>query len=168
MANPNPNGKSKPGGRIIWPKLESIPQCAGMLGCSESLLKAAKRAGCKAFISGGRIDTEILLPFLFSVNTKAVKLPDGFASWREVGEMNTAGILEVKRKAAQKLVMETSEVKRQVSEGVGMMFAELDRNDREQPPALAGRSAVEISERMQAGTKAIKKNLEVKFQEIWK
>ncbi len=49
-----------------FPILESIAQCAGMLGCSESRLKAAKRQGCAAFVSGGRIDTAILLPFLFA------------------------------------------------------------------------------------------------------
>jgi hypothetical protein len=55
-----------------------------------------------------------------------------------------------------------------VAEGVGLLFSELDRRDREQPPALAGRSAVEISERMKADTKSIKKNLEQKFQAIAK
>ena len=154
--------------RNNFPVLQSIAQCAGMLGCPDSLLKAAKRQGCKAFIAGGKVDTGILLPFLFAANTKATKMPEGFSSWKEVSEMNTAGILEVKRKTAQKAVMEASEVKRQVAEGIGMIFSELDRRDRELPPAMAGRPAVEISERMLADTKSIKKTLEQKFKEISK
>ena len=51
---------------------------------------------------------------------------------------------------------------------MAMTFSELDRRDRELPPALAGRNAVEISERMLADTKAIKKSLTEKFQGIAK
>ena len=138
-------------------------------GCSLAMLRVAKAKGSPGFHSGNRVGPpEDVIKFLFKMLSSANDLPAGFATWKEFGEMQVALTNEVKRKEAQRLVMDTSEVKRQIGEGVGLIFNELDRRDRENPPALAGRSAQEISERMQADTKSIKKNLEAKFQGIAK
>jgi len=75
---------------------------------------------------------------------------------------------ELKLAKEQGRMMETADGKRQAADAMAMTFSELDRRDRELPPALAGRNAVEISERMENDTKAIKKNLAVKFSEIGK
>jgi hypothetical protein len=150
-------------------RIRGVKVFCGKTGYSLAFVKAvqATPAGAESFT-----DNEIdLLKFVKAANEllgTATDLPAGFATWKEFREMNEARIAEVKRLEAQKLVMKTSEVKRQVAEGVGLLFSELDRRDREQPPALAGRSAVEISERMKADTKSIKKNLEQKFQAIAK
>ena len=47
-------------GRIVWPTLESIKQASAVLNVPEALIKAAKAKGCKAFISGNRVDTDLL------------------------------------------------------------------------------------------------------------
>ena len=149
-------------------KTEGMRAFCAKWGCSLAQLKLAKEKGCPGFLAGNRMDPLKIIPFIFKLLLTANDLPDGFGTWKEFREMNEARIAEVKRKEAQRLVMDTSEVKRQIGEGVGLMFNELDRRDREQPPALAGRNAVEISERMLADTKAIKKSLTEKFQGIAK
>lgn len=73
---------------------------------------------------------------------------------------------ELKLATQQGRMAETAEVKRQIGEGVGYMFNELDRRDRECPPVFAGCDAISISERMEADTKSIKKNLQEKFETI--
>ena len=150
-------------------KKDNMKAFAAEWGCSVAMLRVAKAKGSPGFESGSRIGPpQVILRFLFKMLSSANDLPAGFATWKEFGEMQVALTNEVKRKEAQKLVMETSEVKRQIGEGVGLMFNELDRRDREQPPALAGRTSIEISERMLADTKSIKKNLAEKFQGIAK
>jgi hypothetical protein len=150
-------------------RIRGVKVFSALTGYSLAFIKAvqATQAGAEAFK-----DNEIyLIRFVRAANKllgTANELPTGFATWKEFNEMQVARTNEVKRKEAQKLVMETSEVKRQIGEGVGMMFSELDRRDREQPPGMAGRSAMEISERMLADTKGIKKALAQKFQEIAK
>ena len=152
--------------RLVWPVFESIKQASGVLHYTEAELKICKASGSKAFISGGRVDSGILIPDLNDLLHKASEVPKGFTTWKEFGESRRAQITDVELKEKKKQVMQTSEVKRQVGEGVGMMFNEIDRRDRELPPALAGRNAVEISERMLADTKSIKKTLAEKFKEI--
>jgi hypothetical protein len=150
-------------------RIRGVKVFSGKTGYSLAFIKAvqATPAGAEAFK-----DNEIdLLKFVKAANellNTATDLPAGFATWKEFREMNEARIAEVKRKEAQRLVIEMSEVKRQVAEGVGMLFSELDRRDRECPPAFAGRDSISISERMEADTKAIKKALAQKFQAIAK
>lgn len=150
-------------------RIRGVKVFSGKTGYSLAFIKAVQATpeGADAFK-----DNEIhLLKFVRAANAllgTANELPEGFATWKEFREMNEARIAEVKRKEIQKLMMDTSIVKRQIAEGVALMFDELDRRDREQPPALSGRNSVEISERMQADTQGIKKTLAEKFQEIGK
>jgi hypothetical protein len=53
--------------RARFPVFESIAQTASALGVPVALVKRAKRDGSAAFISGNRIDTEILIPDLFKL-----------------------------------------------------------------------------------------------------
>jgi hypothetical protein len=55
---------------------------------------------------------------------------------------------------------------KQAGEACGHMMAELERRDRELPPALAGLSAVEIGKRMSADTESIRKTLKEKLTTI--
>lgn len=59
-----------------------------------------------------------------------------------------------------------AEFKRQATCAIGEVFSELERHARENPPVFAGRSAVEISERMEADVKTIKNNLRERFAGI--
>lgn len=128
----------------------------------------AKRQGCRAFISGSRVDSSLLIPFLFKMLQKGSDLPDGFASWREVLESEKAKREAIKRQTDEKSVMPTADAEREAAEAMALTFAELERRDRELPPALAGLSAVEIYKRMNADTESIRRNLREKFQSIGK
>lgn len=154
--------------RQKFPVFESMAQAAGALKCPESLLKAAKRAGCKAFLTGGRIDCDELIPFIINMILKGDNLPDGFSSWKEFRERNLALIAEATMKKITKQMLEVSDAQRQAGEAMVLVFAELERRDRELPPALAGLPAVEIFKRMNADTEAIRRNLKTKFEEVGK
>jgi hypothetical protein len=75
---------------------------------------------------------------------------------------------ELKLANQQGRMMEIAEVLRQVHAGVGAMFEELERMEREQPPAMSGLSAIDVEIRLKEAIKQIKKNLTVKFQSIGK
>ena len=48
--------------RLTWPVIEGIGATAAMLGAPDTLLKAIKRKGSRAFMTGNRVDTGILIP----------------------------------------------------------------------------------------------------------
>ena len=68
----------------------------------------------------------------------------------------------------ERSMMPTADAERQAAEAMALTFAELDRRDRELPPALAGLPAVEIHKRMINDTGSIRKTLEAKFKEVGK
>jgi len=99
------------------------------------------------------------------VNTVS-ELPKEFASWKEFLESRRAKIADVELQEKKGLLGPHSEFRRQTGEAVGYIFNELERMEREEPPALSGRSSVEIAERLSARTKTIKKNLQAKFETL--
>ena len=162
--------KRKQGGgtqAVPWPKVEGLKKFAGDTLYPLPWIKAVLATP----EGSGALRKNVVNSLLFiKASNKLLKatseLPKEFATWREFREMNEARISEVKRKEVQKLFMQTSDGQRQAADAMAMTFSELDRRDRELPPALAGRNAVEISERMLADTKSIKKSLAEKFKEI--
>lgn len=99
---------------------------------------------------------------------KGSDLPEGFSSWKEVLDSEKAKREAIRRQVDEGAMMPTADAKREAGEAMGLTFAELDRRDRELPPALAGLSAVEIFKRMKSDTESIRKNLTEKFKEIGK
>lgn len=151
-----------------FPIFESIGSASAMVGCPESLIKTAKRQGCKAFLSGGRIDSGVLIPFLFGMVAKGSDLPEGFSSWKEVLESEKAKREAIKRQQDEKSVMPTSDAVAQASAAGSHFMSELERFCRELPPALAGLSAVEIAKRMTALAESVRKTMKQKLGEIGK
>ena len=152
--------------RLTWPVFDGIAQAAGLTHYTVEEIKLLKKTGSKAFIAKGRIDSLILIQDLNDLLHKASELPEGFTSWKEFGESRRAQISDVELKEKKGLLGLHSDFKRQAGEAVGFIFGELDRRCRENPPAFAGRSAVEIAERMEADTAGIKKNLAAKFDTL--
>lgn len=158
----------KPQERQRFPIFESIASAAASIGVTESMVKAAKRKGCSAFITGSRVDSNVLIPFLFDMIQKGSDLPEGFSSWKEVLESEKAKREAIKRQQDEGSTMLTAEAIAQAAAAMSLVFAELERRARELPPALAGLPAVEIFKRMEADTEAIRKTLKAKFQEVGK
>lgn len=123
---------------LAFPIFESMAHFAGMLEISLDVVKQAKKLGCKCFISGGRIDSLALMRFLLKERTAANKLPEGFASWKEFGDMQRALCQEIELKERRHELMEIAEAKRQVAIACQHFDAELTRAEIELPPALAG------------------------------
>jgi hypothetical protein len=152
--------------RVSFPVVESIGAAASIIGAPKSLLKSAKHAGCKAFLTGNRIDLAVLIPFLFGMLAKGNDLPEGIATPQDWLAMEKAKRESIKRQQDENVLAPKAEFQRQVSCAVGFIFEELDRRSRELPPVLAGLDSISIMERMEADTKTIKKNLQEKFETI--
>lgn len=157
--------------RADMPVFHTMGMAVAALGVPESLVKLAKRKGCKAFLVSGRVDSGILLPFIFKMladGNGVGKLPEGFSSWREVLESEKAQREAIKRKQDEGLTMLVADAEVQAGEAGGFCLSSLERLARELPPALAGLSAVEIFKRLNSEVESIRKQLEKKFQEIGK
>lgn len=155
-----------PAGKRKFPIFESIGHAASTIGAPIALIKSAKRNGCKAFLPGNRVDSEILLPFLFGMLTTASNLPSGFSSWKEVLESERAKREGIKRQQDEKCVMPTDEAKRQAGEAWAWVFAELERAERELPPSLAGGTAVDIGKRLHSFTETVRRTAKEKFEKV--
>lgn len=150
--------------RLVWPVFESIRQAAGALHYTEAEIKLCKNTGSKAFISGGRVDSGILIPDLNDLLHQSSDLPKGFTSWKEFGESRRAKISDVELQEKKKLVMETAQARRQNGEAWAFVFSQLERHCLESPPNLAGRSAVEIFERLTQFKETMRKTAQEKFE----
>lgn len=154
--------------RIDFPVIEGIAAAAARIGAPESLVKQVKRDGSKAFLVGGRVDTGILIPELFARLKKTSELPDGVTTPQDWLATEKARRERIRREVDEKAVLPAEEFWRQAAEAMALTFAELERRDRELPPALAGLSAIEIHKRMAADTEAIRRTLKEKFESIGK
>lgn len=160
-----PAPKMASGGSWLF---DTMQQASAYTGTPISLLKSAKRSGCRAFKLGNRVDYLEFLKWYWAQDKTDAGLPDGFASWREVLESEKAKRESIKRQQDEKSVMPTADAEREAAEAMALVFSELERRDRELPPALAGLPAVEIYKRMNADTESIRNTLKGKFEEIGK
>ena len=158
-----PEGSGEGGARRGFPVFESIGQAAAQLGAPLAMIKAAKRKGCKAFIAGSRVDSGLLIPFLFGMAT-GNELPEGMASAGEWLTTEKAKREAIKRRDDEKSAMPVAEACRQAAEACAFFFAELKRGERELPPALAGLPAVEIFKRLHNFTETLRKAGKGKFE----
>ena len=139
-----------------------------MLNVSEAAIKAARRQGCKAFLTHGRIDLGHLVPFLFAMLQKGSDLPEGFNSWKEVLDSEKAKREAIKRQIDERSTMPTADAKRQAAQAMGLTFSELERLANELPPAMAGLPAVDIYKRMSGEIERMRSALKAKFEEVGK
>ena len=155
-----------PPARLSFPIFESIGQASAVIGAPLALLKAAKREGCKAFIAGNRVDSSILIPFLFGMVASKSALPEGMASAAEWLTTEKARREEIRRLMDQRRMMPTEDAARQASEACSFFFSELERWERELPPALAGGTAVDIFKRLHQVTEGLRKASKERFEAI--
>jgi hypothetical protein len=158
--------------RAPFPLVENMTQAATVTGAELVYIKMAKQKGCPAFGVANRIDLQILFPFLVSMLVdllkKGSKIPGGFATWKQVLESEQATMATIERKSKENKLMETAEAKRQAAEACQFVFNELERAERELPPALAGLSSVECFKRLHSFTEGLRKNAQAKFEEVGK
>ena len=154
--------------RFKFPIFESMGQAARALKISEPLLKAAKRQGCTAFISGSRIDSLELVIFLLAKRTQGNDLPAGMASWAEVLTMEKARREEIKRQQDETRLMLVDDACRQAAIAATHFFEGLSQQERELPPVLAGGTAVDICKRLHSFNESLRKSCQEKFEAIGK
>lgn len=150
--------------RSKFPVFESIGSAASAIGCTEAMLKTAKRKGCPAFLTGSRVDSSIVIPFLFGLIAKGSEIPEGFTSWKEVLEAEKARRETIRRKTDERETMPTVEARRQNGEAWAFVFAELDRLSMEYAAALSGLPPIEIHERLCAFREKLRADAKSKFE----
>ena len=67
-----------------------------------------------------------------------------------------------------KKMMLISDAQQQAAFACGYFFSELERAERELPPGLAGRSAVDIYKHLHGFIEALRRNAKAKFEEVGK
>lgn len=154
--------------RIDFPVIESIDNTAARIGCPVALLKSVKKSGSKAFLTGNRVDTGILIPELFAALAKGSDLPDGITTPQNWLATENAKIKAVIRKKLEQSVMPTADAIRQVCEVCAILSSELDRFVRELTPALAGLPASGVAARLESESENIRRRIKNKFSEFGK
>lgn len=151
------------------PVFESMPQVSAITGMPVSLMRAAKKAGCPAFITGNRIRLELLLKWYFSQDgSSQSELPEGLGTWREALNKVQTEREQLKLSNERGETMLTVDAQTQAASAMTEAFSELERMARELPPAMAGLDAVAIYKRMSAEIERIRKTLKKKFEEVGK
>jgi hypothetical protein len=163
-----PKNKTAGAQRLGWPVIEGIEATAARLGCPLMLVKSVKKSGSKAFLTGNRVDTGILIPELFAALSKGSDLPPGIATPQDYLAMRKAEREDLRLQEDKKLLMPTAEAVRHAAEASGLFASELERWAREFPPAFAGLPASGVAARMEAEVENTRRRLKIKLAEISK
>ena len=149
----------------IW-MFDTMQQASSFTGTPISLLKASKKAGCRAFKLGNRVSFLEFVRWYFNKDAVETGIPEGFASWREVLEAEKARRETIKRQIDEKNVMLTADAQRQAAEACAFVDSELQRGESELPPVLAGLPAVECGKILHAFTEKLRINFKSKFKQV--
>jgi hypothetical protein len=109
---------------------------------------------------------EVLLAARGREGTSPPKLRDAIARARLAILKETQKRLARENGVEAGRMMLISDARRQCGEAWSFVFSELQRGENELPPGLAGRSAVEIFERLHAFTERLRKEAKAKFESI--
>lgn len=143
-----------------------MPQVVSVTGMPLAIIKTAKKNGCPAFMAGNRIRLEPLLKWFFAeFGDEQDCPPDGLATWREALNRAQTKREELRLSKEKGDVMDIGEARSANAEAWAFVFAELERLCLEKPPALAGRSAVEIFEQLNAFKEKMRKDAKAKFEQ---
>lgn len=133
------------------------------------MLKLAKREGCEAFLTGGRIDSAILIPYLFANLTKDSgdeQPPDGLATWRDALNRAQTKREEIRLAKDKGQVVDVEEAQRLAAEAASLFFAELDRMCRELPPILKGLDEIGVFQKLEQRREEIREGLTRAFDAV--
>lgn len=128
--------------------IEGIESASNRIGAPLALVKSIKKSGSKAFLTGNRVDTGILIPELFAALAKGSELPEGINTPQDWLATEKAKCQAVVRRKLEKSVMATADAKRQNGEAWAFVFSQLEKLALEGPPDYAGRTAVELGIRL--------------------
>lgn len=125
-----------------------MKSAAARTGLPLGFLRKCSAAGCPAFERNGRVDLNKLLPWIPKVMESREELPAGFDSWTAYLNSVKAKREDLRLQKERGEAIDINDAAEQARSAESYYFAELDRIEREFPPALAGLSATEISKRL--------------------
>ncbi len=144
---------------------DSIKQAAEWTGYPIGVLKKAKADGCDAFVSS-RVNLHRLIRWVSKAQKDAADLPNGFSSWGDYLNRQRGLREAIKLEKDKGTVLDLTESKHHAAEAEAWYFNELDRMLREMPSALAGLSAMQVSECLNKFVKELRKSSREKFQAV--
>jgi hypothetical protein len=148
----------------MLPTFESMPQVRATTGMPITVIKAAKKSGCTAFVTGNRIKLGPLLRWFFSeFDDAAERPPDGLATWREALNRAQTKREELRLATESRELIPVADSEAAVGQAIGVLFAGLEMALGELPPMLEGRSLPEINSRCQTIIELLKTELRRAF-----
>lgn len=158
-------GESEPG---KLPHFPSIKSCSASTGIPLAILKQAKANGCPAFRQNNSVSLGEFLRWFFQQAIDNGDLPPGVASWRDALNKFQAQREQIKLAEDRKQVMQFSDAHQQAAEAAAFFFGELDRAERELPPAVKGLDEIEAMQTLKAFFKSVRENARKRFDAIGK
>lgn len=133
------------------PVFESMQQCYAITGIPVEVQKAAKAAGCKAFV-GSRVHLYPLLQFLHSKTDEL----DGVDDWGTEYKKWKSKREKIAHDKEARLTASKGEVSAALERIGSALVAGFDRIDQEMPPILKGLEEVAIHERLKKAHNALR------------
>ena len=146
------------------PEFASISACSGATGIPVAALKKAKKGGCPAFASSGRVYLGPLLRWMFK-DGEGADVDLGIDWIKEKAKTQTLRE-RVKLAKEQGSVMDIGRHRESVAMGQSILFAALDRIfASELPPILKGLSELEIRSKILVEIERMKGEARKHFEE---
>jgi hypothetical protein len=147
-----------------WPVFGSMAACASSSGIPLPVLKAAKAAGCPAFVST-RVETVKLLPWLFSRDAAADDA--GVSGWREELAKWQAKREKIKHDKDAGTVADMAKVRSDSTACMSALFEWLDQTFvNELPPAMSGLEPLAACARAKEEVEKFKDTVRVNFERL--
>lgn len=123
--------------------------------------------GCTAFMRSNRINTAVLIPYLFNMILNSDDVRENMRPQDQLA-LTRNDREKVKLEIDRKRVMPIADAEQEAAQAMSFCFEELERRDRELPPSLEGCDAARIGRLLYEDTEKIRVGLKAKFEKIGK
>jgi hypothetical protein len=145
---------------IALPVFDTQDQCTAVTGIPKSVLKSAKKKGCKAF-KHSRVDLASLLRFLFSEQNGQ---PAG--AWKDLLDEAKAKREMIRLARDERNVIDRTDVQSALSSGMALVFGEMDQAfTLNLPSQLKGLTEPDILSKLVTLSEQLKQKLKAKIEE---
>jgi hypothetical protein len=174
---PNPNRPPAPpkrptagrppvdGHKPLPSQIEGLRLASTLLKVPAALLVTAKQKGCPAFMRNNRINTAVLVPWLFDMLLSSPDIEENMRPQDQLA-LTRAKREKIKLDMDKKVTMPVADAEREAAEAMAYVFEELERMDRELPPSVAGCTDIQVGVIMHENTEKIRNTLKEKFEKI--
>ena len=147
------------------PTYPSLAACSGATGIPLAALKKAKKAGCDAFTTNGRVTLAKLLRWVFAEGSEVDLGVDWIKEKAKTATLRDRIRLEEDRRR----VIDMGLVREGLSTGMAVLFGDLDRIlGNELPPSLRGIDELAIKRKVSAELERVKTTFRQRMEDLAK